>query len=128
LILDSSAVLAVLTEERGHETLVGAIEGAQSLAIGTPTLVESEIVLVSRAGLSSRGVLADFVVDRDVVVLPFEDRHWREAVSAFLRFGKGRHAAGLNYGDCMTYATARLAGEPLLCLGGDFALTDLQLA
>lgn len=128
MILDSSAVVAVLTEEAGHETLVDAIEGAESLAIGTPTLVETEIVLVSRAGPTSRGTLANFVVDRDVEVMPFEEHHWREAASAFLRFGKGRHPAGLNYGDCMTYATARLAGEPLLCLGNDFALTDLELA
>jgi ribonuclease VapC len=48
-------------------------------------------------------------------------------VQAFLRFGKGRHPAALNFGDCITYATARLAGEPLLCLGEDFAKTDLEL-
>ena len=51
----------------------------------------------------------------------------QEAGSAFLRFGKGRHPAGLTLGDCMTYATARLTGEPLLCVGGDFALTDLDV-
>ena len=128
MILDSSAVVAVLTEEAGYASLLGLLDEADSLAIGTPTLVEAEIVLVGRVGPSRRMFLANFVVERDVAVLPFEEAHWREAVSAFLRYGKGRHPAGLNYGDCMTYATARLAGEPLLCLGDDIAKTDLELA
>lgn len=56
------------------------------------------------------------------------EEHWREAVTAFDRFGRGRHEAQLNFGDCMAYAVARLAGEPLLCAGTDFAKTDLTLA
>jgi ribonuclease VapC len=128
LILDSSAVVAVLTEELGFESLLGRLDESDSLSIGTPTLVEAEIVLVGRVGPARRMFLADFVVERDVAVLLFDEEHWREAVSAFLRYGKGRHPAGLNYVDCMTYATARLAREPLLCLGNDFAQTDLELA
>jgi len=62
-----------------------------------------------------------------VIVIPFGTDHWTAAHDAFLRFGKGRHPARLNLGDCMTYATAKLAGEPLLCLGNDFAQTDLPL-
>lgn len=61
-------------------------------------------------------------------VIPFEEEHWNEAAAAFRRYGKGRHPAGLNLGNCMTYATARLAQRPLLCLGDDFAQTDLALA
>ena len=60
--------------------------------------------------------------------VPFGDRHWKEAVDAYLRFGKGRHQAQLNFGDCLTYSVARLAGEPLLSTGNDFAETDLSLA
>ena len=128
MILDSSAVVAVLTEELGSESLLGRLDASDSLSIGTPTLVEAEIVLVGRVGPARRMFLADFLAERDVAVIAFDEEHWREAVSAFLRYGKGRHPAGLNYGDCMTYATARLAHEPLLCLGNDFAQTDLQLA
>jgi ribonuclease VapC len=58
----------------------------------------------------------------------FRRAHWRSAVDAFHRFGKGRHPAGLNFGDCMSYATAKLADQPLLCAGADFAKTDLRLA
>ena len=62
------------------------------------------------------------------VVIEFGQRHWREAVSAWGRFGKGRHPAGLNFGDCLTYATALVAGEPLLAKGDDFTQTDIPLA
>ena len=61
-------------------------------------------------------------------LVPFDERHREVAAEAFIRFGKGRHPAGLNYGDCMTYATARLAGDALLFIGEDFAQTDLALA
>ena len=128
MILDSSAVIGILLREQGHRTLEHHIDGAESTAIGAPTLVETEMVLVGRLGQHGRAQLLDYVVDNDVEILTFDEQHWREAGSAFLRFGKGRHPAGLNFGDCMTYATARIAGEPLLCLGDDFAQTDLELA
>ena len=58
---------------------------------------------------------------------PFTDLHWQRAVDAYAHFGKGRHPAGLNFGDCMTYATAALARQPLLCRGDDFSKTDLEV-
>ena len=61
-------------------------------------------------------------------MVPFGDAHYSAAVDAWLRFGKGRHRASLDFGDCLAYATARLANQPLLCVGEDFARTDLQLA
>jgi len=61
-------------------------------------------------------------------VVPFSEEHAREAAEAFARFGKGRHRAALNFGGCMSYAMAKLAGQPLLCTGADFAKTDLKLA
>ena len=63
-----------------------------------------------------------------LTVIPFTEDHWRVAVEAYTRFGKGRHAAALNFGDCLTYAVARLAERPLLFVGGDFAKTDLPPA
>ena len=128
MILDSSAVIGILLREQGHRTLEQHIDAAESTAMGAPTLVETEMVLVGRLGQHGRAQLLDYVLDNEVGILPFAEQHWREAGSAFLRFGKGRHAAGLNFGDCMTYATARIAGRPLLCLGNDFAQTDIELA
>jgi ribonuclease VapC len=74
-----------------------------------------------------RYFLARFIQEKAATVIPFEDHHWPIAIDAFLRFGKGRHQAGLNFGDCLTYAVARVADQPLLCLGDDFAQTDLEL-
>jgi len=61
-------------------------------------------------------------------VIEFGEHHWSVALGAFSRFGKGRHPAALNFGDCMTYAIAEVARRPLLCVGEDFAQTDLELA
>ena len=127
MILDTSAIVAVLLREQGYEALANAVTSSLSVSVGTPTLVESELVLVGRLGYDGRSIVGDLVNDYDIRIAPFSLEHWRAAGSAFVRFGKGRHPAGLNYGDCMAYATARLAEEPLLCLGNDFAKTDLQL-
>jgi ribonuclease VapC len=64
----------------------------------------------------------------DAELIPFMEAHMQEAIGAWLRFGKGRHRAALNFGDCLTYAVARLSGEPLLYIGNDFIHTDLLLA
>ena len=76
----------------------------------------------------ARPALSRLVQAAALTIVPFAEDHWRTAVEAYLRFGKGRHAAGLNFGDCLTYATAKLAGQPLLCVGDDFSKTDLELA
>ena len=103
------------------------LRAAPHIGVGAPTLVETSIVLSSRAGRGGQTALEGILSDRAIVVVPFDDQHWREAVMAFSRFGKGRHPARLNFGDCLTYATARRAGRPLLCIGDDFAQTDLDL-
>lgn len=127
MILDSSAIVGVLRKEPRYEALAAQIRAAETIGVGTPTLVETEIVLVGGVGHSGRVLLRHFVLEEGVEVIPFGNEHWREAGRAFARFGKGRHPARLNFGDCMTYATARVAGEPLLCLGDDFAQTDLDV-
>jgi ribonuclease VapC len=128
LILDSSAILAVLFEGEGNERLVGALEGADVVGIGAPTLIETGIVAVKVFDLHGRSLVAQFLERWNVVVVPFGDRHERAALDAFIRYGKGRHPARLNLGDCMSYATASIAGEPLLFVGNDFAQTDLTPA
>lgn len=128
MILDSSALVAVILEEEGHSCLADAIADATDVAIGAPTLFESCMVLVGYLDLRGRGLIAQFLERNNVVVVPFDDRHWRIAADAFIRYGKGRHPAALNYGDCMTYATAYVADHPLLFTGDDFAKTDLAAA
>lgn len=127
MIVDSSAVVAILLRQPGYEPLLDRLSQAQAAGIGAPTLAEAGIVLAARLGVVGKTLLARFLQESALVVIPFGEEHWRVAVDAFLRYGRGRHPAGLNFGDCLTYATARLAGEPLLCLGDDFAKTDLAL-
>jgi ribonuclease VapC len=73
-------------------------------------------------------LLLRFLQESAVTVAPFGEPHWRAAAEAYLRYGRGRHPAGLNFGDCLAYATARLAAQALLCVGEDFGKTDLPLA
>lgn len=128
MIVDSSAVIAVLLREPGFEPLREALKATEYAGIGAPTMVESALVLSARLGPPGKTLLARFVQEAEIEVLGFTDDHWRVAADAFLRYGKGRHPAGLNFGDCMTYATAKVAGAPLLCRGDDFPATDLVLA
>jgi len=128
MILDTSAIVATLLREPGHETLRSRLAEARSLGVGTPTLLETSIVLSARLSLDAGGVLARFLQETETTAIPFGEAHCSAAHQAWLRFGKGRHPAALNFGDCATYATALLAGEPLLCTGEDFPQTDLALA
>jgi len=127
LIVDSSAVLAILFRENDAEMLLSAIAGASVVGIGSPTAVETGLVLTARLQRDATGVLLRFFEETSIQVVPFTNFHWQRAIEAYARFGKGRHPAALNFGDCMTYATASLARQPLLCRGGDFRKTDLEL-
>jgi ribonuclease VapC len=127
VILDSSALVAIFTQESGHEGLIDAVADAPAAGVGAPTLVEAGIVLSVRMRLDARPLLTRFLQDFGIIVVPFGEDHWREALDAFNRFGKGRHPAGLNLGDCFSYAVASLAEQPLLCIGDDFRKTDLAV-
>jgi ribonuclease VapC len=127
MVLDTSSIVAVLLRQSDAAVLHRLLLNASPSMVGAPTLAEAGIVLQARLGPAGLAALRSFVVEYDVHVLAFGDEHWRVAAQAFGMFGKGRHSAGLNYGDCLTYAAAKLAGEPLLCLGEDFPQTDLEL-
>jgi len=128
VIVDSSAVVAVLKEEPGYEELERRMLEAEALEIGAPTLVESLIVIGHAQGEDGIDAVSRFVSDFGIAIVPFGEAHSKLAAEAFLDYGKGRHPARLNYGDCMTYATARRSGRPLLYTGDDFAQTDIQAA
>jgi len=128
MILDTSAVVAVVLGEKEAESLAHRLDRAEHVSIGAPTLVEATVVLVGRFGMPGHTALAAFLQEREVTTVPFDDQHWYAAEEAFICFGKGRHPASLNLGDCMSYATARIAKEPLLFTGNDFARTDIAPA
>lgn len=128
MTLDSSAVVAMLLREEGYRRLTETVGRAETVAIGAPTLLETDMVMVGRFEQRGAALVEEFLEEHSVVVLPFDGCHRAAAAKAFARYGKGRHPAGLNYGDCMTYATARIADHPLLFTGGDFAKTDIPAA
>lgn len=126
MIVDSSALLALLFRETAAEPIALALSEAEFCAMGAPTLAETAIVLAAKLGERSRAILSRLIEDLDLVIVPFTAAHGREAREAFLRYGRGRHPAALNYGDCLTYAVAKLAAQPLLFVGDDFQRTDLE--
>ncbi|MFW6097052.1 MAG: type II toxin-antitoxin system VapC family toxin [Chloroflexota bacterium] len=128
MIVDSSAIVALILQEPDHEALASTIARAPEKGVGAPTLVECGIVLSSRLGYDARGLLARFIRAAEISIVPFTEAHFDVAIGAWLRFGKGRHPAALNFGDCLSYAVARVAEMPLLCVGDDFPQTDLRLA
>jgi ribonuclease VapC len=128
VIVDTSALVAITFAEPGHQELIAKLAGATSAGIGTPTLAETGLVLAARLGQDPRDLVIRLLNEFGIEQIPFGDRHWQEAIDAYLRFGKGRHKARLNFGDCLTYAVARLANEPLLFVGDDFPETDLEPA
>lgn len=128
MIVDSSALVAIVFQEPGFEALVDKLVAADHVGIGTPTLVEAGIVLDARPQRVARPLVARLLEEFEFVESPFDEAHWREALIAYRRFGRGRHRANLNFGDCLAYAVAHIARESMLFVGEDFAATDLAPA
>ena len=128
MILDGSALLALAFREPGYERMLEAISRSEWVGIGAPTLAETGIVLSARVGKKARPLLALLTEQLELHVMPFEAAHSRAAREAFDRYGRGRHPAALNFGDCLTYAVAKVSGLPLLFVGNDFTQTDLEAA
>jgi len=128
MTLDSSALVAILFAEPGYLDLVDRILTADHVRVGAPTLVETSMVFAGRRGARSAESVEGLVRELDVIIVPFGEAEWHVAMDAFRRFGRGRHAAALNYGDCLAYATAHTAHDTLLYVGDDFSKTDITPA
>jgi ribonuclease VapC len=128
MTLDSSALIAILFAEPGYLALVDRILEADHARVGAPTLVEASLVTSGRRRTPSAGEVEGLVAELGVTIVPFGEAEWRLAAEAFARFGRGRHSAALNFGDCLAYATARSLGDALLFVGNDFTKTDIAPA
>ena len=128
MVLDSSAIVAIHLREPDHERLIDKIDAAEVVVVGVPTLLETAMVLTARLGQDARPMLFAFLRRVEAEVIPFNEEHLDAAATAFIRFGRGRHPAALNFGDCMSYAVASVAGMPLLSTGEDFRRTDIPPA
>lgn len=125
MVVDTSALLAILQDEPERRALTEAIESAASCCLSAATFVETSIVVESRYGAEGLRDLDLLIATASMEIVPVDAEQASVARMGFSRFGKGRHPAGLNYGDCFSYALAKTRGEPLLYKGGDFSLTDV---
>jgi ribonuclease VapC len=125
MVLDTSALLAILQDEPERRAFNEAIEAADRRVVSTATLVETSIVIESRYGAGGLRDLDALISTAAIDLVPVDAEQAEIARNAFSRFGKGRHPAGLNFGDCFAYALAKAVGEPLLYKGDDFAQTDV---
>jgi ribonuclease VapC len=128
MTLDSSALIAILFGEHGYLDLVDRILAADHVRIGTPTVVETSMVFASRRRSEGAREVQELLQELGATIVPFGEREWHAAAAAFLRFGRRRHAASLNFGDCLAYAVAHVAHDSLLFVGNDFTLTDITPA
>jgi ribonuclease VapC len=128
MVIDTSAVFAILEGESEQRRFREAIEAADSRRMSVATFVEASIVADRRRGAEGLRDLDRLVARASIEIVPLDSEQGQAARDAFSRFGKGRHRAALNYGDCFSYALAATLGEPLLCKGDDFIHTDILVA
>lgn len=125
MVIGSSALLAILLQEPDARSYADGIEAGSPCLLSAATLVETSIVLEGRRGEQAGRELDVFLDRAGIRIVSVDARRAEIARLAVRRFGKGRHPAGLNFGDCFAYALAMATGEPLLSKGVDFAATDL---
>ena len=128
MTLDSSAVVAILFAEPDYLDLVDRILAADTVRICAPSVVEASLVLAGRRRSPHAGEVDALLKELGVTIVPFGERESQAAVAAFVRYGRGRHKAALNFGDCLAYAAASVAGDSLLFVGDDFCKTDIRPA
>ncbi|SDX46701.1 type II toxin-antitoxin system VapC family toxin [Thiocapsa roseopersicina] len=128
MVIDPSALLAILQDEPERRAFNELIEAASQRRLSTASFVELSIVIEARRGAEGIRDLDLFLATAGTEFVAFDMAQARLAREGFRRFGKGRHPAGLNLGDCFSYALARALDEPLLFKGDDFPLTDVKLA
>jgi len=127
MVIDTSAVIAILFDEPERGAITTAIEHADTRRMSAATFVEASIVIEARHGAAGRQEL-DLLLERaEVELVSVDPAQARAARQAWSRFGKGRHPAALNYGDCFSYALATTEAQPLLCKGDDFRQTDVAV-
>lgn len=125
MVVDTSAIMAVMAMEPEAPLFARLIDEAQVRLVSVVTILEAGILADMRKGQDGVLNLDAFVKDAELTIVPFDAEQASLARAAYGRFGKGRHTAALNFGDCAAYALAVSSGEPLLFKGNDFARTDV---
>ena len=125
LLIETSALAAIVFREPGYEKLIQQISQAAAVSISAASLAEALLVIERRIGSEGTFQLHGLINVLGASVLSFDETQARLALDAYIRYGKGRHPASLNFGDCLAYAAAKAVGARLLYVGEDFAQTDL---
>jgi ribonuclease VapC len=128
MVVDPSALIAILENEPEKRHFLQLMQFANQVRMSAASLVEVSIVIQNRAGDDGISRLDDLIVKAGIEVVPVSLDEAILARDAHRRFGKGRHGARLNLGDCFSYALAKRLGEPLLFKGNDFIHTDIEAA
>lgn len=125
ITIDTSVLVAILLEESGWERLEQIVLDNKTI-ISSVSIVETYLVLTGRMVLGAQAAIEETIKVLNIRVVEFCPKHIQFAQTAFEKYGKGRHPAKLNFGDCMVYATAKFTSTPLLYVGDDFAKTDIE--
>ena len=129
MILDSSALIAILQQESDAQKFAQSLDSAPLLKLSSPTYLETAMVHSGRYGAEALLELDELVARIGIEIIPFSHHAAQVAALAFLKYGKGQgHPAQLNFGDCIAYATSKVEAMPLLFKGDDFRLTDVECA
>lgn len=128
MVIDTSAVIAILLGEPEAKSFALAIAGDPTRLMGAFTVLEAGIVMEAKKGESAGREFDLLLHQAKIEIVPLTLEQFETARSAWRKYGKGRHPAGLNIGDCCSYALAKCAGEPLLFKGKDFSQTDVKTA
>ena len=121
-------MIAILRDEPEARSIAKALKNARRKLLAAPTYVETSMVIAGRKALEGKAELDRLLAETGIEIVAFDAGAARAAVNAFIRYGKGRHPAGLNFGDWMSYALARTELMPLLFKGDDFRMTDVEVA
>ena len=127
MVIDTSAFAAIFFAEHERKTFLDAITTSVSRLVSAASVFETGMILESRQGEAAGREFDLFLVRANFQIVPVDAEQADIARSAWRKYGKGRHPAALNFGDCFSYALAKVSGEPLLAKGTDFSLTDIVL-
>lgn len=128
MVVDTSALLCILLDAPDAPRYAESLAAAPRVLVGAPTWLEASLVVMARLGPEGQAELLLLLEALQGMVVPFDEATAYAAYAGWVRFGRGRHPAGLNFGDCCAYAVAARHGEPLLYKGDDFARTDVASA
>lgn len=128
MVVDTSALVCILLAEPEAGNFAQAIANAADIVLSGPTWVEASMVITARLGNEGHALLVELLERSRVAIVPCDKALAHGAYHAWLTYGRGRHAARLNFGDCFSYAVAKQRAEPLLFKGDDFAKTDIVAA